>query len=488
MVVRNRFLLAAAFVGYAALVAYGVAVHEPWWDEAQAWLLARDAPLQELLTRDLAYEGHPPLWYLILKVPAALHLPYQSMSIVAALIGALGVILLLRLRRVPILARLALPFAFSCAYQYTVVARSYVLIPPLLWGILSLYEERDRKIIPFTLLLVGLGEVSLYGFALSAGLAGLFLIDVGRGRLRLANTPRWKGALSAALFSLNIIALAAILPIPHDLTSRSGIDVSVKPGRILQIAWGALAENLVMHADEPGGVAAAAVMAAVLAAWLWRRGKILEFVILFASLLPIASIYFSPWHEGVFFWAMVFVVLLTLSSRGGGRTALDRSAYVVLSITLITHCWWTWSSVRFDGGHQFTGSQEAARYLIEHRIAERGLFGAGIRCVELQPYFERNLFVNYHGGRRPAFWDWSGASGWPAGNGMAMRNWLTHQLGARPEHVLVAVSGDEGAAYGEVMGSRRDYRLERSFRGEMYWKDAVFRPMDFRLYGRVRRE
>jgi hypothetical protein len=32
-------VLAAAFAGYVAVVAFGVAVHEPWWDEAQAWLL-----------------------------------------------------------------------------------------------------------------------------------------------------------------------------------------------------------------------------------------------------------------------------------------------------------------------------------------------------------------------------------------------------------------------------------------------------------------
>ena len=337
---RDRILLTATFVAYVAVVFLGVAVHEPWWDEAQSWLLARDAPIAELLTRDLAYEGHPPLWYLILAIPARLHLPYKSIDVVSSLIGIAGVVLLLRLRRVPIAARIILPFTLYCAYQYTVVSRSYVLLPPLLFAILAIYEERDRRIIPFALLLVGLSEVSLYGVALAAGLVLLFVIDLWRGRLHLASVPPWKVIMSGSLVVLHTIALAVLLRLPSDLSSRAGVDLTFRISSIAREAWPALSHNLIIQADEPRMVIFALLMTIVLGLWLWRRDAITEFVVLFAVLLPVAAIYFSPWHEGIFFWTMAFVVLRRCRVQDRGRAAM----YWRMRF-------WSLFSVRTAGGH-----------------------------------------------------------------------------------------------------------------------------------------
>src|SRR5436190_13581398 len=92
---RTQLILLATLIAYAALVAYGSVIHESWWDEAQAWLIARDAPIGEIFTRDVAYEGHPPLWYLLLAVPAKLGAPYSAMHVVSCLIAVGGVALLM---------------------------------------------------------------------------------------------------------------------------------------------------------------------------------------------------------------------------------------------------------------------------------------------------------------------------------------------------------------------------------------------------------
>ena len=42
--------------------------HEPWFDEAQAWLIARSASLYEILFEIPHYEGHPQMWHLPLKL------------------------------------------------------------------------------------------------------------------------------------------------------------------------------------------------------------------------------------------------------------------------------------------------------------------------------------------------------------------------------------------------------------------------------------
>jgi hypothetical protein len=480
---RDRILVTVTFVAYVAVVALGVVVHEPWWDEAQSWLLARDAPIGELLTHDLAYEGHPPLWYLILAIPARLHLPYRSIDVVSALIGIVGVILLLRLRRVPIAARVLLPFTFYCAYQYTIVSRSYVLIPPLLFAVLAIYEARDRKVIPFALLLVGLSEVSLYGVALAGGLVLLFVIDLWRGRLHLT-VPRWKVILAGALVMIHTVVLAVLLRLPSDLSSRASVDLTFNISRMVQIAWSALTRNLIVKADEPSVVVVAFVMTIALALWLWRRGVITEFVVLFASLLPIAGIYFSPWHEGIFFWTMAFVLLLALS-RPMPRHRIDFAAYVVLMIALASHYSWTFRSLSYDVHENFTGSRDAARYIAEHGIDRTKVFGAGGRCVELQPYFSHNLFANYHAGRSPAFWDFSTRNEWPGADPERMRTWMTAQFRARPDFFVISTGASSDATYRWIMKRNPDYRLLRVFRGALYWKDEVFQPLDFELYQRV---
>ena len=64
------------WLAYILMLAFTVPWHEPWNDEAQSWLLARDVSLPQLLFHALRYESHPPLWYLILWIPTHLHIGY----------------------------------------------------------------------------------------------------------------------------------------------------------------------------------------------------------------------------------------------------------------------------------------------------------------------------------------------------------------------------------------------------------------------------
>ena len=51
--------------------------HEPWFDEAQAWQLAKNVSLKDLFLETPHYEGHPPLWWLILAIPAKLGVSFE---------------------------------------------------------------------------------------------------------------------------------------------------------------------------------------------------------------------------------------------------------------------------------------------------------------------------------------------------------------------------------------------------------------------------
>src|SRR5204863_2955480 len=121
----------------------------------QAWLLARDAPVSDLVAVHLSYEGHPPLWYLILSIPAKAGLPYGAMKWAAILIALTGVaFLLFRLKNVPLAVRVLVPFSFFVAYELKVVARSYVLVPLILREIAESYDRRVILLLLFVFLLI----------------------------------------------------------------------------------------------------------------------------------------------------------------------------------------------------------------------------------------------------------------------------------------------------------------------------------------------
>ena len=58
--------------------AVGMYFHEPWFDEIQAYLIARDASVHDILFHLPHYEGHPPLWHLLLMIPARLGLSCKA--------------------------------------------------------------------------------------------------------------------------------------------------------------------------------------------------------------------------------------------------------------------------------------------------------------------------------------------------------------------------------------------------------------------------
>ncbi len=64
--------------------------HRPWLDEFQAVQIAVEAPDLATLMEWLAYEGHPPLWYLFLRGLAHFMDPLWTLPVAAALCALIG--------------------------------------------------------------------------------------------------------------------------------------------------------------------------------------------------------------------------------------------------------------------------------------------------------------------------------------------------------------------------------------------------------------
>ncbi len=69
-----------AFIAWLLCVSVLAWRHEPWADEAQAWLIAKDSSVLNLFLNQLRYESTPGLWHLLLMPFAKLGAPYWTMA------------------------------------------------------------------------------------------------------------------------------------------------------------------------------------------------------------------------------------------------------------------------------------------------------------------------------------------------------------------------------------------------------------------------
>lgn len=163
---------------YAILHLFVGLVHEPWYDEAQAWQIARSASLWEITFEIPHYEGHPQLWHILLYPFAKLGMPYElSLSLVTLLVAGGAITLLVFFAPFPRIVKWILPFTYFLFYQYGVVARPYCLMILAFILLAMTYHRRKEKPWKYTLCLFFLCLTSVYGIVLAGGLAFLWLLE-----------------------------------------------------------------------------------------------------------------------------------------------------------------------------------------------------------------------------------------------------------------------------------------------------------------------
>ncbi|MBX2904298.1 MAG: hypothetical protein KF872_12190 [Chitinophagales bacterium] len=162
---------------YSLLILYTTSNHEPWRDEAQSWLIARDLSLSELLGY-LPNEGHPPLWYFILMPFAKLGMPYSYIGILHNVIAiAFAWVLLFKNKLNPLVA-ITLLFSYYFAYEYAVIARNYAMVALLLAILGACYEKRFEQPFLFAGIVFLLFQTNVLAFCAGAAIGVIFFLEV----------------------------------------------------------------------------------------------------------------------------------------------------------------------------------------------------------------------------------------------------------------------------------------------------------------------
>ena len=157
--VRGRYCpyIYLAYLLPIGLMLLGFFCHEPWRDEIQAWLMARDMDIPALIANAGA-EGHPIGWHLIAKAFLSVGLPYASLQVFSLACGIAAAILLIR--RGPFGPVVTFLLLLSPMFTLLgITARPYSLIVLLLFLHAFSFPRRMRHPFVHALLLGGLAQM-----------------------------------------------------------------------------------------------------------------------------------------------------------------------------------------------------------------------------------------------------------------------------------------------------------------------------------------
>ncbi len=155
------------------------------FDEAEAWQIARSVTLKTLFLETTHYEGHPPLWHLILMPLAKAGAPYElSLSLVSLAFMGTAVFLILWRAPFPRLVRLLLPFTYFFFYQYGVISRVYCVLTLAFVLLAIVYRSRNERPGRYVAALILMCVTLAYGLVIAGGLALVWLWEIGNAGSR----------------------------------------------------------------------------------------------------------------------------------------------------------------------------------------------------------------------------------------------------------------------------------------------------------------
>jgi hypothetical protein len=468
-----RVLEIGVFVAYLVGLGFAIAVHEPWADEVQSWLLARDLSPAGLFVHQLRFEGSPGLWQLLLMPFTHAHLPLVTLNIVGGVVAASGVALLLFCSPLPLPLRVLLPFSYFALYQYGAIARSYNLMLPVLFGVAMAHRRRLERPLRYTLLLCLLAGITVQTMAVAGALFALLVIEGGRastGRRQFVRRFR----SSMAVFVATALVLVVVLWPPSDAAFHASGSLIGSPT--------ALAHDfarLVAHAYVGAAWLNLVVIAAV-CWWLASRRALAAFVVpSVAALLFSATKLHTLWFDGISTVLLVYGVWVGFDTSSPSHRArrvpriLTPLLVGVVTITAVLQVRWTALAVSWDAASDYGPGVAAAAYLADHGLLHRPVATTGnYWSIDLEPYLPSGRFSNLRSAG--AYFPWSTRTGVD----------LRPILLARAPVVVATVFGP-GAATAPPAPSLAGYRVAGEFPGRIFWQTGVVEHEDLVVYLRA---
>lgn len=392
------FVLITSFL-YAGITLYFVLHHEPWRDEADAWLAARDLPLSQLW-HWLHYVGSPALWYLMLMPLAKGGAPYISMNMLNWVFGVAVAVLIVAYAPFPKWVRVVLLCSFYLPAEYTLLARPYAAMCLFLVLAVMAYPRRYERPLVLTLCLVLLANIGPHGILFAAALTVAWGLDSLRHN-KLSARLWIAGGLACAGIAL---AAAQVMPNPPDGQLAGGLILRHPdaPSYLFSHTFmpicpqsdGHIMTSLRQHFYPLFAIAwliprliTAAFLGGTL--YLLRRDPALcaALILSFLGILYVFTFkHFGGDHHAGLLWFFIWMMLwLARPQLAPGDLKIWKWGTLPLSLSAI-YCL-PLTVHRLTAPYPYTGAKQAAEFLLSHQLADRPLLMyEENRCESILPY------------------------------------------------------------------------------------------------------
>lgn len=431
--------------------------HEPWFDEAQAWAIAKSGTIKEILFEIPHNEGHPPLWDLLLLPFAKLGAPYElSLAIVNILFITLAVSVLLFKSPFPKIVRCLLPFNFFLFYQFGVISRPYCILVLAMFLAAACHKSRNEHPVKYLLCLALMCAVHTFGIIIAGGFCIVWLVEVfsqhyKNGTLAKVFTDKrcW---LMLALLLFVVLIFIEIFPsentyVDGKATSKEIFHFSFN---FIQLLWiflilteatiGQVPQSLNTSYDTTSLITLSivAVLIFVLAVSIfYSNKKLLTFLVPYLIFsLFCTLIYFSLHHVGIItalliymFWVILdengkiqlpkYIQIIMNNLHGKMRTIAKSLAFIPLLVPIAWSCsssyfeirypYWINSAADFIKEYNLDDYKILSEWAQEPKEKVDGKWttnGSTLECYDypklqgwataILPYFDDNIFYNYN--------------------------------------------------------------------------------------------
>ncbi|MFQ4146460.1 hypothetical protein [Chlorogloeopsis sp. ULAP02] len=234
--VRNKFLnlslksqtyftilLVAIFL---ILSFIGLANHEMWRDELQAWLIARDSSSLIDVYNNLKYEGHPGLWHSLLYIITRFTHNPTAMQLLHLLIATLVIYIFVQYSPFTRIQKVLFTFGYFPFFEYNLISRNYNLGILFLFLFCYLFPRRYHSYLWLAILLALMLNTNVYIMIIALSLALTLLTEyIFDQNLRTSYAHNQKNLIfSLTIFSLGLIlSLSQLLRTTTTVTSQSQI-------------------------------------------------------------------------------------------------------------------------------------------------------------------------------------------------------------------------------------------------------------------------
>ena len=361
--------------------------HEPFSDEAQSFLIAKNASISEIFSVISRTEGTPALWYLWLKLCIFIGISYEYLSVTSIIPMFLGVALWIHKSPFPKVVTYLFPLSYFIFYQYNIVARNYSLLFLFMMLTSICYPKRQEKPFLYVLSLMFTASITAYSFIFSCGMFCIYILE----------QIKQKQSIIPQIVLYGIFTLLTIISLFPEIDNRYLAD-NIRARQVIlhNLAY-------VSHQGFVAGylhneyyillVLAGLLYFGYILYYLFREYPLQSLLLFLPTLSVMIIVPYHPWHSGILILIIMMIIMLH-PSRGKINPKYMKIALILFFINQL--CASSYLFIK-DSQEAYSGGKQLARC-----IKEKGLDLDAI-CM---PTYNSICVIPYFPKTSQSYWDW----------------------------------------------------------------------------------